>query len=103
MIVVNGMDAEVSNMAEPPQVIEGTGEELEAYLKLQPKQRFRLTPLTSNETDAEQIGGPPEETSLAELLAGRVGRFHFGDANLSQNSGKKFAALIAEKKKQGRL
>jgi len=44
-----------------------------------------------------------EEPSLAELFAGRVGRFHFGDANLSQDSGKKFAALMAEKKRRGRL
>ena len=44
-----------------------------------------------------------EASSLAELFAGRVGRFHFGNADLSQESGKKFAALMAEKKRQGRL
>jgi hypothetical protein len=84
-------------------VIEGTGEELAVYLKRHPEERFRLISLTSEQTDSPQSDAPEEEVSLAELLVGRVGRFHFGDANLSQDSGKKFAALLAEKKRKGRL
>jgi prevent-host-death family protein len=57
-------------------------------------------PLAEFEAD---MRSKEEAPSLAELFAGRVGRFHFGDANLSQESGKKFAALMAEKKRQGRL
>ena len=35
---------------------------------------------------------------LAEMLAGRTGLFHFGDAQLSEDSGRKFAALLKEKR-----
>lgn len=81
--------------------IEGTREELEEQLQAFPKeQRFRLSALPQPEEGTETA---KEEPSLAELFAGRTGRFHFGDANLSQNSGKKFAVLIAEKKRKGRL
>lgn len=81
--------------------IEGTREELEEQLQAFPKeQRFRLIPLPQ---PTEGNEAPAEEPSLAELFAGRTGRFHFGDTNLSQDSGKKFAALMAEKKRKGRL
>lgn len=81
------------------QTIEGTRDELQEQLQSFPKdQRFRLTPLPSSKDEGEQ-----EEPSLAELFAGRAGRFHFGDANLSQDTGKKFSELMAEKKWKGRL
>ncbi len=81
--------------------IDGTREELEEQLQAFPKeQRFRLSALPQPE---EGTGVAQEEPSLAELFAGRMGRFHLGDANLSQDSGKKFAALMAEKKRKGRL
>lgn len=80
--------------------IEGTREELEEQLQAFPKeQRFRLSALPPTEAGTEVA---IEEPSLAELFAGRTGRFHFGEANLSQDSGKKFAALMAEKKRKGR-
>jgi hypothetical protein len=81
--------------------IEGTREEVEERLQAFPKeQRFRLSVLPLSE---ESVEASHEEPSLAELFAGRTGRFHFGDANLSQDSGKKFAALLAEKKRKNRL
>ena len=74
--------------------IEGTREELEEQLQAFPKeQRFRLSALPQLEEGNEATA---EEPSLAELFAGRTGRFHFGDANLSQNTGKKFTALMTE-------
>ena len=83
------------------QPIEGTRDELQEQWQAFPEgQRFRLTPLPQPQEDKEEAA--PEPT-LAELFAGRVGRFHFGDANLSQDTGKKFAALVAEKKRRGRL
>lgn len=91
-------------MADVP-TIEGTYEELLAMLASFPReQRFRLIPLTPvQEESNEEKGDVTEEPSLAELFAGRVGRFHFGEANLSQKSGSKFADLMAEKKRKGRL
>lgn len=81
--------------------IEGTREELqEQWQSFPEEQRFRLTPLPQAQ---EGNGGAAHEPSLAELFAGRVGRFHFGHANLSQDSGKKFADLLAEKKRKGQL
>jgi len=83
------------------QAIEGTRDELQERLRSFPReQRFRLTPLTQPQ---EGNGDVTAEPSLAELFAGRVGRFHFGDANLSRDSGSKFSALVAEKKRKGRL
>ena len=81
--------------------IEGTWEELQERLQTFPKeQRFQLVPLPPVQ---EATGPSQEEPSLAEQFAGRVGHFHFGNANLSQKSGQKFAALMAEKKRNGRL
>ena len=42
---------------------------------------------------------PPTDTgvNLAEALKGYIGTSHFGDANLSEDTGKKFARLLAEK------
>ncbi len=81
--------------------IEGTRDELQEKLQSFPKeQRFRVIPIPLVE---EGNGAVAETLTLAELFAGRVGRFHFGDANLSQSSSEKFAALMAEKKRQGRL
>ena len=88
---------------EQSEVIEGTGEELAAYLKQHPEERFRLTSLTSEQTSSQQNAASEGEASLAELLAGRVGRFHFGDANLSQDSGKKFTALLTDRKRNPRI
>lgn len=43
------------------------------------------------------------ETSLAETLNGRTGLFSSGGAQMSENTGKKFAEGMAEKRRQGRL
>ena len=80
---------------------EGSREEIAEQLQAFPEdQRFRVTPLP---LPGEEDSASENEPGLAELFAGRVGRFNFGAANLSQDSGGKFAALIAEKKRCGRL
>lgn len=44
----------------------------------------------------------PQQT-LAEALAGHIGTQHSGRGELSQNTGKAFTQLMAEKRKAGRL
>ena len=39
--------------------------------------------------------------NLAEALKGYIGTAHFGEANLSEETGKKFAHLLAEKHRTG--
>jgi hypothetical protein len=99
------MEQKVRKMANLKE-IEGTWEELSARADEFAGHRLKLIVLPKEEIEvgaAEQSDTPQEEKTLAELFAGRVGRFHFGEANLSQDTGKKFAALMAEKKRQGRL
>lgn len=65
-----------------PQGIEGTREELEEQLQRFPKeQRFRLIILPPL---SEQNGD--EGPTLAERFAGRVGRFSFDPADLSERT-----------------
>ena len=83
-----------------PQVIEGTREEVGEQLKLFPKeQRFRLIALPQpvEQTDVE-------EPTLAERFAGRVGRFSFEPADLSERTEEYYGELIKKKytpEKQG--
>lgn len=88
----------------PPIIIEGTAEELVTFLQGQSTQRFRLTELVPHDDDQDtDSADDAAEPTLAERFEGRIGRFHFGDAHLSQDTGKKFAALINKKREKGRL
>ena len=78
-----------------PQMIEGTGEELLDYLRKAPHGRFRLIRI-SEEAPASN-GDSPNNPSLVEALQEYIGAARFGDANLSEDTGKKFARLLAEK------
>lgn len=90
-----------------PKVCIGTGEELEPYLKRQPKQRFRLIPISEESDFMDETGDAVEaseqkdatqgEKTLAEMFAGRVGRLSFEPTDLSQDTGKKFTELIIKK------
>jgi hypothetical protein len=77
-----------------PKIIEGTGEELQDYLKQAPKERFRLIHLSSEEAQASEGNNG---RSLTEALKNYIGSAHYGDANLSENTSDKFAKLLAQK------
>ena len=69
-----------------PQVIEGTREELQEQLRRFPEgQRFRLILLP-----------PPQEQNAAEepTFAGRVGRFSFEPADLSERAEEYYGELL---------
>lgn len=79
-----------------PKMIEGTGEELQDYLKQVPRERFRLIRILEEATPPTNGNGQKGQ-SLAEALQGYIGTANFGEANLSENTGKKFAQLLVEK------
>ncbi len=78
-----------------PQLLEGTWDEVREQMadrtdefRAYGKLRLLVFPEDENAPDTEE--GP----TLAEMLAGRAGKFHFGAADLSEDSGEKFAALL---------
>jgi hypothetical protein len=76
-----------------PQVIEGTREEVEEQLQLFPKeQRFRLIALPQHDEQNED-----DEPTLAERFAGRVGRFSFEPADLSERTEEYYGELLDKK------
>ena len=76
-----------------PQVIEGTREEVGEQLKLFPKeQRFRLIALPQPDKQNKD-----EEPTLAERFAGRVGRFSFEPADLSERNEEYYGELVKKK------
>jgi hypothetical protein len=88
------MNSEANDMAQLA-TIEGTGAELLDYLKQAPDERFRLIRLSDDA--AVSNGNGTNNTSLAEALQGYIGAASFGDANLSQDTGRKFTQLLADK------
>ena len=61
-----------------------------------------LLAVADAETDTEEADA--SEGSAADLFAGRIGHFRSGgDGEWSQDTGRKFAAGMAEKRRQGRL
>ena len=81
-----------------PITIEGTGEEIMDFLKLAPRGRYRITRLSEAEAPASDGNGSVGQ-SLAEALQGYIGTADFGDANLSTDTGKKFAQMLEEKRR----
>jgi hypothetical protein len=72
-------------------IYEGTWEELSTHAEeLQAYPRLML--IVPGDTD-----GMVTQMNLADALKGYIGTAHFGDANLSEDTGKKFARLLAEK------
>jgi hypothetical protein len=83
-----------------PQVYEGTAEEIARQIRdgnLSGRYRAIVVP----EIDSESDGGEGVGETLLERLKGRVGNFDFGGANLSEDTGHKFTALLAEKHSKG--
>jgi hypothetical protein len=95
------MEPEVTNKMAQPKMIEGTGEELQDYLKQVPRERFRLIHLSGDEA-VQGVENGLNGQSLAEALKGYIGTADFGDANLSEDTGKKFADLLVEKHRKER-
>lgn len=61
-----------------------------------------LLAVADAEADEEETDA--SEGSAADLFAGRIGRFRSGgDGEWSQDTGRKFAEGMAEKRRQGRL
>jgi hypothetical protein len=88
---------EVKRMAQP-QLIQGSWEELSARAD-EFKDRKDLILIVPGEARANP-GVTEDGMSLAEALKGRTGLVSFEPADLSEETGKKFAALLLEK--QGR-
>ena len=80
------------------QILEGTWEEIALHAAELSGRRVRLTILTEQQSENAVT---PEET-LDKMLLGRVGKVNFQPSNLSENTGKAFTDIVAEKyKKQG--
>lgn len=82
----------------PPTLYEGTVDEIVAQIRagnLTGRYRAIIAPCMPSNVEPES--GP----TLLERLQGRIGRFDFGDANLSVDTGRKYAALLAEDHAKG--
>lgn len=78
-------------------VLEGTWEEIALHAAELSGRRVRLTILTDGESENTVA---PE--TLDKMLKGRVGKVNFQPSNVSENTGKAFTDIVAEKyKKQG--
>lgn len=62
-------------------------------------QDFVSRGLDESDSESSQQNQPQPVQTLAEALAGRIGTQHSGRGDLSQNTGKAFARLLAEKHK----
>ena len=60
--------------------------------------------LAGADAEEDEEEADTSEGSAADLFAGRIGRFRSGgDGEWSQDTGRKFAEGMAEKRRQGRL
>ena len=82
-------------------VYEGTWEELSTHaeeFRDYPKLTLIVPAATANDIASDGNGEPT--LTLAERLKGRVGLFDFGDAHLSEDTGRKFTELLVEKRQK---
>jgi len=79
-----------------PQLFQGTWEEISAHAE-EFKGRKDLTLIVPRDDEPDKVEF--EGVSLAEALKGRTGLVSFEPADLSQDTGKKFAALLAQKQR----
>lgn len=76
-------------------ILEGTWDEIAAHAELLRKYgRLTLIIPTDNGAGSARNG---EGESLSDALKDYIGSFNFGDANLSDDSGKKFAHMLMDK------
>lgn len=83
-----------------PQLIQGSWDELCARAD-EFKNRKDLLLIVPGDGDAKN-GAVKEGITLAEALNGRTGRVSFEPSDLSEDTGKKFAALLVEKHQKER-
>lgn len=99
-------------MARPKEYI-GTGEELEPYLKQQPKQLFKLITLEEGEAGMptegmDEIEAPnsneahPGARTLVEMFTGRVGNVSFDPPDVSTRAEEYFGDIVSEKHEKRR-
>ncbi len=85
-----------------PHVYRGTAEEIVTQIRLsQLSGKLRAVIMPENGVEPDQTEIP--NATLAERLQGRVGRFDFGDAHLSEKTGEKFADLLLESHEKEQL
>lgn len=85
-----------------PQIYEGTAEQIAEQLR-ESNLTGKLRAIVIPENGLETNDTAAFTETLAERLKGRVGRFDFGEAHLSEDTGRKFADLLVEKHRKGQL
>ena len=87
-----------------PQVLEGTGEELQRMLAQFPHERFRLVPLPAAETTIEQKESNTEqEGSLYDLLGDYIGSVEGSGENSAAQVSELFTEYVVKKHAEGKL
>ena len=79
-----------------PQIFEGTADEIAEQIR-SGNLTGRLRAIVLPEDASGLSGGEGITETLLERLKGRVGRFDLGGANLSEDTGRKFAEMLVEK------
>jgi len=88
----------------PPQVLEGTGEELQRLLAQFPHERFRLVPLPAKEVTIEQSESSAEEAgSLYDLLGDYIGSVEGNGENNAARVSEIFTEYVVKKHTEGNL
>jgi hypothetical protein len=90
-------------MTMAPQMLEGTGEELQQILEQFPKDRFRLVRLPSVDIENGQHRRATEEGSLYDLLGDYVGSVEGSGENNAAQASTLFTEYVAKKHKEGHL
>jgi len=85
-----------------PYVYEGTAEEIADKIR-QSKLVGKFRAIVTPEDGFPANGSEEPVQTLADRLKGRVGLCDFGDANLSENTGRKFAEILDEKHRKEQL
>ncbi|MCW3097223.1 MAG: hypothetical protein JWL77_2841 [Chthonomonadaceae bacterium] len=87
-----------------PQMLEGTGEELQRMLAQFPHERFRLIPLSEPEAESEQNENSSEETgSLYDLLGDYVGCVEGSGESNAARASELFTEYVVKKHAEGHL
>jgi hypothetical protein len=86
-----------------PQMLEGTGEELQRLLAQFPHDRFRLVPLPVVGVENGQNGSTVEAGSLYDLLGDYVGSIEGNGENNAARASELFTDYVARKHIEGHL